>query len=903
MLTLLLSPADGGTAWRQLLAEGEARAGWEPVGPLGLARRAARLLGLAFEPAPAPDRIAAYSARLAVHEDGRRSYSASRAADPYGVAAHLLSLRDRLRLAGWRGDPLSGSPRLLDLSGLEALDTPPLPPGAPDLLGDLVAAAGAAPLPCPLAIELTAEREAYAPLVRDLLAALARAGATVREAATAAPLAPAGTDLGRVQRALLDPRAPPAALAGDGSFLLLEADTPIESAELAAALLRTWPLASTTAVVTAGAEPLDAALSRQGLPTLGLSTASTQRPHAQVLPLRLALAFRPRDPLRAAELLLLPGGPLPGKVRRALLSALAEQPGLGSPAWREAVEALAAEAGEEGAALRRSVEQWFGGEAHDPAAGIPAPEAAALASQVGSWAGSRAAGAEEEGHLLDAALWSQASITAHTLARNLTALPQGERLSPLGLGQLHDLAAGSGAEASPFAAEAGRPAVCTGPGAVQPGASSVLWFGFVDGEGAAAPEPFTEAERRTLLEAGLSLAAPGEARGVEAGGWRRPLLLARERVALVRWRLDGADPVAPHALQDELRVRTAPGALAACIRSSERLLAGAAPALATVPVPPAAPIGPRAVWTVPPAALGVRGQLSATTIQALLGCPFRWALEHQARLQPGRALDLPDGSRLLGTFAHALLQDMLLGPQRLDLATCTPDQASAWALAAFDARVGTEAAPLAALGREAERDGARALVGRAAGALVALLQKGGWRPSAAELEVKGRFAGLPVHGYVDLVLEKRGQPALLDLKLAHGGHRRAELEEGHGLQIALYASLLRRGGDVPPAGFFILADGELLTVSPRAFPGATVVDGPSSDETLRDAEERFRAWQGVLRKGALPVCADDLPWQGPVAEAGGPELDGPGEALRQAACRFCRVETLCRTRVGEGAPP
>jgi len=81
MLHLLLTPADGGTAWRHLLAEGETRAGFECVGPLGLARRLGRILGLPAEPAVAPDRLAAFEQRLQRHNDGHRSYSASRKSD------------------------------------------------------------------------------------------------------------------------------------------------------------------------------------------------------------------------------------------------------------------------------------------------------------------------------------------------------------------------------------------------------------------------------------------------------------------------------------------------------------------------------------------------------------------------------------------------------------------------------------------------------------------------------------------------------------------------------------------------------------------------------------------------------------------------------------------------------
>jgi hypothetical protein len=528
---------------------------------------------------------------------------------------------------------------------------------------------------------------------------------------------------------------------------------------------------------------------------------------------------------------------------------------------------------------------------------------------VAAWAGARSGRAEQEGDGREAGLWAHAAATALTLQRSLVALPPGERLSQLALGQLHDLAAGAGPDAAPFAAEAGRPAVCSAPGDVQPGSGAVLWFGFVqDAAPGAAPEPWTEAERAALAASALSVSAPGEAREVEAWGWRRPLLLARERAALVRWRLDGAEAVASHALLDELLTRTAPGALAACTRGSERLLSGGPgsallPGLATAEVLPAPPIAPRPVWNVPPATLVPHGTLSPTAVETLLGCPFRWALERQADLRPGRALDLPEGSRLLGTFAHALLQDMLLGPSKLDLPRSTPAGASAWALAAFDARVGTEAAPLVRPGNEVERDAARTLVGHAAGELVRQLLASGWLPEAAEQEVTGTFAGQPIHGYVDLVLRRGAERALLDLKLSGGKYRRDELAQGLGIQIALYASMLRGGGGYPPAGFFVLADADLLTVNAAAFPEATPVEGPGAHETVREAERRFLAWRGVLAKGALPLCADDLPWEGPVEEAGGPEQDDTGTALRDTACRFCRFQTICRSRVGEEVAP
>ncbi len=916
MLSILLTPADGGTAWRHQLAPGEARAGWECVGPLGLASRVGRILGFPADPAPSPDRVAAFAARLERHDDRARSYSESRRADPFGAASYLLGLRDRLRLGGWGRGPLAGSRRLEDLAALEALSEPALPPGFADVLAGLAGAVEReGKLPVGLAIRLAAPREGFAPLLLRLLAALEAAGAAVAEAPEDGAAAPAGADLGRLQRALLDPAAERARLTGDGSFLLLDADTPVEAGELAAAVLATRPLGATTVVAAAEAGALDAALARQGLSTLGLPSPARLRPHLQALPLRLALAFRPRDPFRAAELLLLPGGPLPAHARRTLLGALGEMPGIGSPAWREAIEEAAGEAErrarEEGAAdpaaagraLRERIDAWFGGPDFDPRGGIPAVSAASLCRMVAGWAAARAGGAERDGNGIDAALWSRAASVARSLERALLGLRR--EIPQLQLAQLHDLAAGEGSLVAAFAAEAGRPALCEGPGDVLPGAATVLWFGFGKGAGpGVAPDPFTESERAALAAAGIGLPAPGQARRFEAWGWRRPLLLAGERALLVRWRLQGPEPLGLHALADELRTRLAPGALEACALSPARLLGGGAPiAIAAVELPAAPPVAPRAAWKVPPRALEPRGPLSATSLEALLGCPFRWALEHQGQLRPGRGVDLPAESRLVGSFAHRILQDMLLGEGHLDPGRATAAEATAWALRAFDARVAAEAAPLARPGSEVERDAARSLVGRAAAALVQHLRAGGWTPRAAEEEVSGTFAGLPVRGYVDLALTRGAEQALLDLKLSGARWKRQDLEEGKALQIALYASMLGRGRDLPPAGFLILDGGELLTVDRRAFPGATVVDGPSTGETLKAAERAYASWRTVLSKGILPVCADDLPWQEPAAQAGGPPPDEGPPAWRDRTCLYCKFTTLCRARVGEELSP
>jgi hypothetical protein len=909
MLELLLSHADGGSAWRHTLAVGNVRSGWECVGPLGLARRLGRLYGLPGEPAPQAERVAAYAARLA-RLAGDRSFSRSRAKDPWGVAEFMLGLGDRLRAAGWDGGELKGSQRLLDLAEVERLAEPglgALPLGVERLFAALLVEIERGELPQELAINLASPLGAFDPVVRRVLDALSAKGAAVAANAAERLSASVTTDLGRLQHALLssDLGDPEPALAGDGTVLLLEADTPLEAGELAAGALRSLVLGETMLVEGRDLGALEAALLRQGLPALGVGDRSRLRPALQVLPLRLALAFAPRDPFVAAELLMLRVAPLSRGIRRRLLEALQEQPGIGGPAWELAVAEVAITDED-----RTRIESWFGGPTFDPQAGLPAAEAVRICELVARWADGRARAAESPGD--SEGLLLGAAQVARTMATMVAQQPPGALLSPVELEQLHDIAAGGGLDGASTLGEAGRLAITPEPGATLPGAQTVVWWGFLGGDGGPAPEPWSEAEREALAAKGIVLRAPGELRALEAAGWRRAMLSASERLVLVRWRLEGTSPTVDHPLADEIRARVEKG-LAACTVTSESVLAlppggtlpllGAGGRAGTVPTslrPPAPEITPRTLFRVPPETLST-DRLSPSSIEKLLGCPVAWVLEFAADLRRRGVARIPSGNRLLGSFAHAILQDVLLGPRKVDLAAGTPEDAAKAARVEFEARVEQEAAPLVSRGAEVARHRARELVGEAARTLFDLLQRGGWRPRAAEAELEGTFEEAALAGRADLVAEKADTSAIIDLKLGSLSYYREKLKNGEALQVALYSDLARGGGTLPPTGYFMINRGELLTVDTGAFPGALEIDGPSMEETLAATREALRFWRAVLAKGIVASRHKELR-EGSMLEAGeaaGKTIPASGPGAMEPGCRFCEHGVVCSVALRE----
>ena len=77
----------------------------------------------------------------------------------------------------------------------------------------------------------------------------------------------------------------------------------------------------------------------------------------------------------------------------------------------------------------------------------------------------------------------------------------------------------------------------------------------------------------------------------------------------------------------------------------------------------------------------------------------------------------------------------------------------------------------------------------AAWCLVNLIQKNGWRVVATEKDLEGKFLGIPVNGRADLVLEKDGEWAVIDLKWRGARRREETIKNEEDLQLVLYSQI------------------------------------------------------------------------------------------------------------------
>lgn len=283
------------------------------VGPAGLLDILVTRLGLGGPQVPPVVRIATWQRKLqAAGRDAPRFWTASLASDGWAAARQVLSWRDALVEAGWSPTRLVDPPaRLADLAAAEQAD-PVLPRGRADLLREVITAIeGGAPLDVDL-LEFAEPPELLPLGWRRLADAMEAAGTVVRPVKSLTPVDVA-SDIGRLHVYLRTGQRTP--LTGDGTVCDLSATSATAAAECVAEWLacelEAGAAGDTVVIVPDGdSSLLDQALSRRGLPQLGLSPASSFRGALQVLSLRFALAWTPVDPGKLLELLLLPHPPM-----------------------------------------------------------------------------------------------------------------------------------------------------------------------------------------------------------------------------------------------------------------------------------------------------------------------------------------------------------------------------------------------------------------------------------------------------------------------------------------------------------------------------------------------------------------------------------------------------------------
>lgn len=876
------SPEPGAANWKRITG-----------GPEHLLRWLEDQLAQRMVPVPRTARIADYA--RALEEAGGESYRGSSATDRWATAAELLERRDELSLAGWDGSDQDILPPLVrDLARVEESCTDGA--GTADRLRAIRDALDRGQTLPPHRIELDDPADGWPLAWQPVLEHLHTAPAP-----PPAPAAPSDSGLGRLQHRLTDEEA--GAAVRDPSLRWIS----VGSVHGAAQLLAAGVAASDdppirTVVYTSDpdhAAQIEEAFLRLGLPACGAIRSSGAHPVRQILPIVLELLWKPVDPAVLMDFFSLPVSPVPPPVARQLAAALARFPGIGSRSWDEA----RAELVDDHPDLLARADRWLSHERVDVGGPVPVDLVAERCAVLAEWARRYARALEGDGEVggLAGALLG-ATFEASALAELVR--DRGPEVSRPQLLRMLDDVRGGSAGVVPHPAEVGAPLVISTLADVPTWCERLVWLG--TGMEERSPRRWTGSELRAIREADIDLDDGHRGLAQRREAERRGLL--RVSHSLLVFTLPADEERRPHPLWSRVTA-----ALPAENGDPEPLSAERLPegpdALGswplgrdTVALEPPQPVRPE--WAVPGGLLSAPPTTSASEMQSRLACPLQWVLHRVARVRPAPSASLPNEFLLRGSFAHAVLEDVL-GDRRGQL--LEPDEVVRAVQERFDERLPLDAAPLAQPDRIATRRRFRRELSRATRVLAEALRAGGYVVEDMEAELDADLDGRLVRGRIDCLVRNDAGEAIVDFKYGGVKRYRELLEEGRATQLAVYAFArgARAGGSGRPlssVAYLILNNARLYT------PEGSPLDGTSPYDTVDEAPAIARVWEefrsaldragGWLDDGErVPARPLQDPGEWPDGVDLVVETDDRKDRRDLRPCKYCDHQVLCGARV------
>lgn len=864
------------------------------VGPLGLLHYLEKHLGIRYPERHDYLRYEQYRqllmAYLALHPDA--FYARSFEADKMATAVALLGRRDELLLGGWNFHLEEGLPkRLYTLAAIEQLAKT----GQPTELFDSTAERFCYVLnrlsqrSIPLeTIYLNEPLNFLPPHLQQLFGVLKQIGVTV---VPLPQIQPEGKgDLANFQRALLKEPYQRGEVQGDGSLVIIRAKRETDAAIYWAKLFRKNPSYRPVCLIPAKNRALDNALIEEGLPSLGIRSASLARPTLQLLKLASVFLWKPIDPYKILEFVSLPNAPIHPVLAREIAKMMAKKPGLFSGSWNAMVRNFfdyydiaiqeqperAEELREEQKEAQEAYRFWFNRRRYESSAQVPKFEVIDLYRHVSIWA------KKEEEELkkqvdklqkqLDAPQTPQEQlpkleqykgdlmnrqpalealrIQSSNIVQILEALPEDDtHLSNLRLERLvRTINEPAAMQFRP--AELGHLSyVHESSGLVRP-TKELLWWNFVAVEREPGFARWYQHERSYLQQKGMQLETPSDENARLLWQRLRPVLQTKQRLILVIPEyIDGQEQLA-HPLWGDLCAALGEQHLE---RITIDLDLASNPSLLELnALPEQVPISATALGKPKPYLfvdasknLQQTNTESFSSLDNLLYYPYQWVFRHQMKLNKSSMLSVVNDRILKGNMAHRIFEDLMQAVQ----GAVEPWKQTAvfdWIDEHIETLLEREGAVLLMYGYEPERIGLINTIKRAAWALIKAIQENGWRIKATEAVIHGKMADQELKGVVDLVLERTraGQleHAIVDLKWGGSTYRKSQIQNNEDLQLVIYSKLLAPEVGWAHTAYFIMESGKLIARNNQAFDVAEVVQ---PDQDFRAIHESI--WQKMIK--------------------------------------------------------
>ncbi len=775
-------------------------------------------------------------------------YRQSYIADQLATADRLLSMRDELLISGWDFTVAPSDPQRLQVlaeleNGLAGTEQA-LDPGFAERFQEVLRQLPQRQFPCEQVI--LNEPTRLLPIhFRQLFNLLQRKGITIEERNDLTPRG--NNDLQKFQAFLSREQvSAPQQLQADGSLLVLRAKRETDAAVFLAQILADNPEFRPLCLIPAKNRALDNALIQENQPALGILSASLARPSLQILKLAPAFLWRPLDPFKIMEFVSLPLKPLQDDLAEVIARLMAQSPGINSDNWRFNIarffEELPTKAQRQPRidpeAIREQYRFWFEPkQVYDSHKTVPHSEVIRIFDYIRQWA--QDAFEESNGRNNSLQVLSQ---QARRIVELVDTLPESDRqLSPLQLERIVRTIY----EPSPVAfpdTEIGHLHYVHSSSAVLDQHEDLIWWNFTRNE----PEHFFsnwyQDELQYLATRDIHLQTPSDRNQLLL--WQRPraILNTQRRLLLViPEKIDGS-AVFTHPLYDEFEAAFSnPEQVTEHVEQADHPLLHQWLQIPKQVTLTNRQLGrPQAYIELPAKkSLQAREAESFSSLEALLYYPYQWVFRHQIKLRKSSILSIVPDVTLLGNLAHRFFELLL---EEKGVEQWEKSQIEQWIDRQTAPLLAREGAVLLLYGREPERIAFINQIKYAAWSLISLIHNNRWSIHRTEMDLAGKFEGLTMRAKADLVLEREGELAVLDLKWRGAARRKHQIRNEEDLQLVTYAHLLTEDQTWAHTGYFILEKGQLIARNNLAFEEVIAV-APDADHL----EVNQRIW-GKMQK-------------------------------------------------------
>lgn len=842
-------------------------------------------------------------------------FVASFDADSLATSSVLLSRRDELYMAGWDFKEDKNTPiRLKNLAAIERMvenGTPTsLHAGFAERWKRVENLLKEQEAPC----QKIYLNEAFSLLpihVQKILGVMELSGVELVEAIEHKPVG--DTDLANVQKALLKKSTKNQVVKADGSLVIIKSKRETFAANYLAQVFTRNKDYKPLCIIPDKNRALDNALVREGLPSLGILSASLSRPTLQIIKLISAFLWKPIDPYKILEFVSLPNRPLHAGLSREIAALMAKKPGLFSSAWNamvlnffEDLEEKAKESNRTAEILKEKEDAqkeynfWFRRNRYDANKAVPKKEVIEIFEYILKWAlkevdanktsieklDKRIAKTKTQDELSAVSIIAEidqqkeelyntqnALLGLYEQARRivevLEALPAYEQmLSHLQLERLVRTIN----EPAPMCfrkAEANHFPFIHRTSAVVQAAEYVLWWNFTEQGQDVGFARWYRPEIAYLQTMNVRLNDPK----IENKRllWQRmqPFLKTRKQLILVMPEYVDGREVLPHPLFGDLQAALGEKNLEK-ITVNVDTEENRAFLEKIFKLPTKIKIHPKKLGKPKPylnvastgamggAAIDERNRETFTSLEALFYYPYQWVFKYKIGLNKSPILSVIKERTLKGNLAHQAFEKLFLQIKEENRAW-TKDDIEMWIDEHVPPLFEKEGAILLMYGKEPERIGLINKLKDAAWALISIIQENKWKIRGIEAPVSGKLAGQEVSGIADLVLErKNGDLAVVDLKWGGLSSKKQAIRNQEDLQLVIYSRLVTGGASWAHAAYFIIENSKMIARNNLAFNEAEAimpaVDYKEINREIWDRMEATYAWRiEQLRKGKIEI--------------------------------------------------